>query len=239
VHYGVPNDGAERVAERLARPRADVALGVNVVSTNRGAASEAEPDAAVIGDYVASVRRLQRLGDYVCLNLSCPNTRDGVGFFADRTRLRTLLDELGAVGVERPLFIKVAPFAGDRELDSFLEAVDPAPFVSGFSVNLSPGNRPGMPGAVSGAPSAAAAERTVAELYRRMDRDRYALIGSGGVFSGADAYRMIRLGASLVQLYTALVYEGPGVVRRITRDLGELVARDGLRSVGDAVGASA
>jgi dihydroorotate dehydrogenase len=245
VHYGVPNDGAERVAGRLAAPRPDVPLGVNVVSTNRGASSAAEPDAAVIADYVESVRRLQPLADYVCLNLSCPNTRDGQGFFADRARLRSLLDGLGALGVERPLFIKVAPFAGERDLESFLEAVAPAPFVSGFSVNLPPGKpaglagAEGMPGAVSGAPSAAAAERTVAGLYRRMDRDRYALIGSGGVFTAADAYRMIRLGASLVQLYTALVYDGPGVVRRITRELGELVARDGLRSVADAVGVDA
>ena len=234
VHYGVPNDGAERVAGRLAAPRPAVPLGINVVSTNRGA-GESETDDAVIGDYVDSVRRLQVLGDYVCLNLSCPNTRDGQGFFADRGRLRALLDALGDVGVERPLFVKVAPFAGDRDLDSFLEAVDPAPFVSGFSVNLPPGDRPGMPGAVSGPPSAAAAERTVAGLYRRMDR-RYAVIGSGGVFGAADAYRMIRLGASLVQLYTALVYEGPRVVMRITEGLSELVARDGLRSVGEAVG---
>jgi dihydroorotate dehydrogenase len=236
VHYGVPNDGEERVAARLAAPRPDVPLGINVVSTNRGASTEAEPDAAVIGDYVQSVRRLQRLGDYVCLNLSCPNTRDGQGFFADRARLRALLDALGELGIERPLLIKVAPFAGERDLESFLEAVDAAPFVSGFSVNLPPGDRPGLPGAVSGPPSAAAAEGTVAELYRRMDRGRYALIGSGGVFTAADAYRMIRLGASLVQLYTALVYEGPGVARRITAELGELVARDGMRSVADAVG---
>ena len=60
----------------------------------------------------------------------------------------------------------------------------------------------------------------MAELYRRMDRDRYAVIGSGGVFTATDAYRMIRLGASLVQLYTALVYDGPGVARRITREPG-------------------
>jgi len=238
VHYGVPNDGAARVEQRLAGPPAGVPVGINVVSTNRGAA-EAEPDEAVIGDYVESVRRLQRLSEYVCLNLSCPNTRDGQGFFADRARLRALLDALGELGIERPLFIKVAPFAGERDLESFLEAVDGAPFVSGFSVNLPPGDRPGMPGAVSGPPSAAAAERTVAELYRRMERDRYVVIGSGGVFSAADAYRMIRLGASLVQVYTALVYEGPGVVRRITRELGDLVARDGLRNVADAVGVDA
>jgi dihydroorotate dehydrogenase len=241
VHYGVPNDGAARVAERLVAPRPALPLGINVVSTNRGAASAVEPDEAVIGDYVESVSRLQELGDYVCLNLSCPNTRDGVGFFADRRRLRALLDQLGAAGVRRPLFIKVAPFAGEADLDSFLEAVDPAPFVSGFSVNLPPGKPPGivngMPGAVSGPPCAPAALRTVAALYRRMDRSRFVVIGSGGVCSGADAYAMIRQGASLVQLYTALVYEGPGVVRRVTAELGALVARDGLRCIGDAVGA--
>ena len=70
-----------------------------------------------------------------------------------------------------------------------------------------------------------------------MHRSRFVVVGSGGVFSGADAYAMIRRGASLVQLYTALVYEGPGVVRRVTTELGQLVVRDGLSSIGDAVGA--
>ena len=188
--------------------------------------------------------RLQALGDYVCLNLSCPNTRDGVGFFADRARLRALLVRLGEAGVSRPLFIKVAPFAGEADLQSFLEAVDGAPFVSGFSVNLPPGKPPGvngaaasLPGAVSGPPCAPAALRTVSDLYRAMDRSRFAVIGSGGIASGADAYAMIRRGASLVQLYTALVYEGPGVVGRVTSELASLVERDGLRSVSDAVGA--
>jgi dihydroorotate dehydrogenase len=238
VHYGVPNDGAARVAARLRGRRPGVPLGINVVSTNRGAASAAEPDEGVIGDYVASVRALQDLGDYMCLNLSCPNTRDGVGFFADRSRLRALLERLG--DVRRPLFIKVAPFATEADVDTFLAAVDGFPFVSGFSVNLPPGKPPGiaasMPGAVSGPPCAPAAVRTVAELYRRMDRSRFVVIGSGGVRSGADAYAMIRRGASLVQLYTALVYEGPGVVRRVTAELASLVARDGLASVREAVG---
>jgi dihydroorotate dehydrogenase len=239
VAYGVPNDGAERVAARLDGVSRTVPLGINVVSTNRGEASATEPDDAVIGDYVTSVARLQDRGDYVCLNLSCPNTRDGRGFFADRARLRALLERLGETGVRRPLFIKVAPFAGEADVDSFLEAVDGAAFVAGFSVNLPPGTRPGVKGAISGPPATAAAERTVAELYRRMDRTRHVVIGSGGVFTADDAYRMIGLGASLVQLYTALVYDGPGVVRRITDGLGKLVESDGLRAIGDAVGQSA
>jgi dihydroorotate dehydrogenase len=245
VHYGVPNDGAARVAARLQDARSPVPVGINVVSTNRGAASAVESDDAVIGDYAESVRTLQHLGDYVCLNLSCPNTRDGVGFFADRGRLRALLERLGEAGVRRPLFVKVAPFASARDLDTFLEAVDDAPFVSGFSVNLPPGKpaglsgAAGMPGAVSGPPCAPEALRTVGELYRAMDRARFVVIGSGGIGSGADAYAMIRRGASLVQLYTALVYEGPGVVRRVTAELAALVARDGLSNVGEAVGVDA
>jgi dihydroorotate dehydrogenase len=230
VAYGVPNDGSERVAGRLAGRRPPVPLGINVVSTNRGEASAVESDDAVIGDYVATVARLQEYGDYVCLNLSCPNTRDGRGFFTDRARLRALLERLD---VSRPVFIKVAPFAEPRDLDSLLEAVDGAPFVAGFSVNLPPGTR----GAVAGPPARAAAERTVADLFGAIDRERHAIIGSGGIFSAADAYRMIGLGASLVQLYTALVYEGPGAVRRITTGLAELARRDGLRSIGEAVGA--
>jgi dihydroorotate dehydrogenase len=91
-----------------------------------------------------------------------------------------------------------------------------------------------MPGAVSGAPAAAAALRTVAEL--RAAAAGYAIFGSGGVFTAADAYAMIRAGADLVQLYTALIYEGPGAVARITHGLAELLERDGHANVAGAVG---
>jgi dihydroorotate dehydrogenase (fumarate)/dihydroorotate dehydrogenase len=121
--------------------------------------------------------------------------------------------------------------------------------VTGFSVNLPPGKPAGlrtpaselgaMPGAVSGPIAAAAADRTLSELYRRMDRSRYHLIGSGGIFTGEDAYRKIRLGASLVQLMTALVYEGPGIAAAINRDLARLLEADGIVNVADAVGVDA
>ncbi len=233
VHYGVPNDGAARVAARLAQPRPAVPVGANVVSTNRG---HDESDDAILGDYVTSVQRLQEHADYLVLNLSCPNTRDGRGFFADRARLRSLLSRLAILGVRRPLFLKVAP-GGD--VDSLVAAVRPFGFVNGFSVNLPPGKPAGLehvsaPGAVSGAPAAAAALRTVAEL--RAAGPGYAIFGSGGVFTAGDAYAMILAGAQLVQLYTALIYEGPGVVARITSGLAELLERDGHANVADAVG---
>ena len=79
-------------------------------------------------------------------------------------------------------------------------------------------------------------DQCVADLYRRMDRNRYWIIAAGGVSDAEDAYRKIRCGASLVQLLTALIYQGPGVVRRINRELIKLVERDGFASVSEAVG---
>jgi dihydroorotate dehydrogenase len=251
VNYGLPNDGADRVAQRLAGLRACAPLGINIVSTNRGAAAAAQTDEEVIGDYLQSVRRLKPFADYLCLNLSCPNTREGRGFFHEPARLAQLLQGLDALdgGVAKPLFLKVAPFQSLADLESFLATVEPARSVTGFSVNLPPGKPAGlatppsqlgaMPGAVSGPIAAAAADQTLRELYRRMDRSRYHLIGSGGVFTAEDAYRKIRLGASLVQLMTALVYEGPGVVASINGGLARLLERDGVRRVSEVVGVDA
>lgn len=245
VNYGLPNEGAGRVAQRLAAQRRHAPLGINIVSTNRGPSAAPEPVQAVLDDYLRSVRTLHEHADYLCLNLSCPNTRDGRDFFQERSRLSALLDAIDALAIAKPLFLKVAPFAGPSELESFLAAVEPARCVAGFAINLPPGKPAGldapagMPGAVSGRPAAAAADRALAELYRRMDRSRHRLIGSGGVFTAADAYRKIRLGASLVQLLTALVYEGPGVARSIDAGLARLLAADGFAHVADAVGIDA
>lgn len=249
VNYGLPNDGAERVARRLAGVRIPVPLGINIVNTNRGPAAGCEPDHAIVDDYLRSIRTLQQHGDYLVLNLSCPNTPEGRSFVSDTGRLRRLLEAVEGAGVTKPLFLKVAPFADSRSLDAFLNVVDQTRFVSGFAVNLPPGKPPGlrtpaqrlaaMPGAVAGKPAEAAVNRTLAELYARMDRKRYVLMAAGGVFTAEDAYRKIRLGASLVQLLTGMVYRGPGVVREICEGLDRLVARDGLRSLQEVTGAEA
>jgi dihydroorotate dehydrogenase len=249
VNYGLPNEGADRIANRLTNLKRRVPLGVNVVSTNRGPDTAQDSDSIVIADYVQSVTRLQDHCDYICLNLSCPNTRDGRGFFHDPRHVRTLLTSLDALGIKKPLFLKVAPFGTTGDLEEFLTTVAPATFVSGFSVNLPPGKPAGletpaehlerMPGAVSGKPAEALANQTIQNLYRAMDRKRYCIIGSGGVFSAEDAYRKIRLGASLVQVLTALIYEGPGVAKSINDGLARLLKRDGFGNVAEAVGVDA
>lgn len=249
VYYGVPNEGADQVRVRLARRPHAVPVGVNIVNTNRGPDAPEESVDAIIEDYRRSVELLQPDADYLCINLSCPNTRDGQGFFHHAGRLDALLAVLADVGVTKPLFLKVAPFAGPSQLESFLAAAERAPFVSGFSINLPPGKPEGLrtptaelsdkPGAVSGPGCRDRADRTIVALYRATDHDRYTIIGSGGVTSGADAYRKIRLGATLVQLYTTLVYQGPLAVHAITSELVALAARDGLTALSDAVGVDA
>lgn len=242
VYYGLPNDGCERVGARLRAVRRTVPLGVNIVNTNRGPGAPPESDDAIIADYVQSVRVLESHASYLTLNLSCPNTSDGRGFVSDSCRVVALLDAVEALGVTRPVFLKVAPFGDIASLESFLKAVERFRYVKGFGINLPPGKPAGfehwshLPGAVSGKPCEAAMTRALTDLYTRIDPKRYAILATGGVFTAEDAYRRIRLGASLVQFLTALVYEGPRVVRRMEAGLARLVERDGFRNIRDAVG---
>jgi dihydroorotate dehydrogenase (fumarate)/dihydroorotate dehydrogenase len=249
VHYGLPNDGVAVIAERLARTRLAVPLGINLVVTNRGPGAAPLNADQVIGEYVAAAKAMAPHADYLMLNLSCPNTVDGRDFFADAGHLNACLQALGELNLRLPVFLKVSPLSGVEAIERVLAAADSSDFVSGFMFNLPPVKPEGMrtpepvwrelPGAVSGPPAAPLADVCIRETFRRMDRKRHVLIGAGGVSTAADAYAKIRLGASLVQLLTALIYQGPGVVRTITADLAQLLARDGVRNVADVVGVDA
>ena len=115
--------------------------------------------------------------------------------------------------------------------------------------NLSPSRRLGLttpsdvwsrwPGAISGRPIRAWMDELTCRLYRQIDHGRYQIISAGGIASAEDAYRRIRSGASMVQLLTALIYEGPGVVKRINRGLIRLIKRDGLANISQAIGVDA
>ena len=246
VHYGLPSEGADVIAARLRKVRLPVPLGINIVKTNRGMNAPPESDDAIIDDYVYSASMLKDLGNYLSLNLSCPNTETGRDFFADRHHIVRLLTALSELDIRCPLFLKASPLGGVRAIDTLLEAVEGIDLVSGFIFNLAPGKpdellTPGhivdaMPGAVAGKPVEGQLNTCIREMYRRMDRSRYRIIGSGGIFSAEDAYLKIRLGASMVQLLTAMIYEGPGVAKNINQGLCGLLERDGFASISEAVG---
>ncbi len=248
VNYGLPNQGAERVAERLNRSTVSAPLGVNIVKTNFGPSAPPCSANEILADYVQSVVALQSHASYLMLNLSCPNAEGGQDFFAQPGNILRLLQELQSRDVKPPVFLKVAPDATPPAIDRLIaESIDFA-FVKGFMFNL-PTGKPAsiklksspeiwqkMPGAVAGQPVASLINDCIRELYSRMPVGRFHLIAAGGIFTAQDAYLKVRLGASLVQLYTALIYEGPQVVANINRGLIELLERDGFESISQAVG---
>ncbi len=248
VNYGLPNDGATVVSKRLAAHRSRHPLGVNIVKTNDGPNAAHCTDDDILADYEQSVALTHQHASYLMLNLSCPNAEGGKDFFSQRGNIARLLERLRPLCVASQVFLKIAPNDDPSSIERLLEECDEFKFVRGFCFNL-PAGKPNtlalttplgalydMPGAVSGKPVAALINRCISSLYSRMDRQRYNIIGTGGIFTAEDAYEKIRLGASLVQLYTALIYEGPCVVKHISLGLVKLLKRDGYDHVEQAVG---
>ncbi|PSQ52389.1 MAG: quinone-dependent dihydroorotate dehydrogenase [Bacteroidetes bacterium QH_10_64_37] len=251
---GLNNDGAEAVAERLKRSRSDRSrsLGINLAKTP-------DPDimaAAALNDYQTSFRTLVSEADYVTLNVSCPNTADG-RTFEDPSALDALLSAIAseqkAPGLAVPVLVKLSPpLSGEVLFDTQLEeiiAVAEAQEVDGFVAANTASDREGLQtsqerlseigdGGLSGRPLEARSTRLVRYLYQTTDSD-IPIIGVGGVHDADSAYAKIRAGASLVQLYTALTYEGPALVREIKEGLVERLSEDGYVSVDGAVGVDA
>lgn len=250
VNYGLPNDGAEVVASRLAALRPHQPLGVNIVKTNDGPAAPACSDDDILADYARSVSLLHPHAGYLSLNLSCPNAKGGKDFFAQAGNITRLLERLAPMGITCPVILKIAPRDDPAEHERVLTECEAFTFIKGFCFNLPPGKPDSLqfitarecftqqPGAVAGKPVEALINRCIAGLYARMDHRRHSIIGTGGVFSAEDAYQKICLGASLVQLYTALIYKGPGVVKEICHGLARLLERDGFSNVAAAVGSA-
>src|SRR3954453_15473412 len=244
VAYGVPNDGAGAVRERLTGPRR-VPVGLNLVKTNDPSRPAAGPE--VYEDYAASLTALGDRSDYIALNLSCPNSAGDRDFFDELPRIDELLSRLGECGVRVPLMLKLKPTRDAGVLREIVAIADGHPFVSGFAINLPAGKPPDldltvsrdslerMPGAVGGPPVEELVNAILATL-KSIVGDRYALIAAGGVTTAEAAYRKLKLGATSVQLYTGLVYHGPGLVKEILTGLVALLERDGFERVGDAVG---
>ena len=233
---GFPGDGLDAALARLKRRPRSGFVGVNV-----GANKESTDRAA---DYVTCAAALAAHADYLVCNVSSPNT-PGLRTLQGRAELSDLLKRVrDAIAAGRtPLLVKIAPDASDHDLDDIVGVCRELE-VDGIIVGNTTVSRPealksprrAEAGGLSGAPLAALSTDVLARTAQRVEK-QFPLIGCGGIGSGADAYARIRAGATLVQLYSALVFDGPPLIRRIKAELSRLLARDGFASVADAVGA--
>ena len=224
-------------AMRAARPGPSTRLRTGVLGINVGANKEAVDRVA---DYRLGVTRAAAVADYVTINISSPNT-PGLRDLQHGAALRELLAACVEARGTTPLFLKVAPDLEPAAIDDIARAAIGAR-IDALIVGNTTVSRPalrsaaaGETGGLSGAPLAALARQRLAD-FRDATGGTLPLVAVGGVGSGAEAYARIRAGASLVQFYTALVYEGPGLPRRALRELDALLARDGFAHVAEAVG---
>ena len=240
---GFPGAGMERAAarlERAARRSRAMRLGLNF-----GPNKDTPPE-RVAEDYAALARRLTRYADFIVVNVSSPNT-PGLRDFQAPERIREIVAAIrGATpaGAQpRPLLIKIAPDLDDAQADAICactldERIDGIVATNTTLAREAVGVSAPYPGGLSGAPLRERSRKMIARVYAATG-GKIAIIGVGGIASAEDALGHIRAGASLVELYTGMVYGGPGIVAGIKRDLARLLAREGFRSISEATGAAA
>ena len=240
---GFNSAGLDTVAARLERWRRahgahPCPLGINI-GVNRESADPAR-------DYAAGLTRVAALADYVAVNVSSPNT-PGLRAWQTGDALHRLLAALAAAHARLdpapPILLKLAPEIEDDSLAALLEAIEDAPIAGLILTNTTTARPPdltsrqrGEEGGLSGPPLAPRALEVLRRAYA-LSGGRLPLVGVGGIDSAEAAYARIRAGASLVQLYTALVYRGPSLIDEITQGLARLLKADGFASLNDAVGA--
>jgi dihydroorotate dehydrogenase len=236
---GFNNGGAEAALQRLAARRGrEGIVGINI-GANKDAADR-------IADYAAMTRMMAPFASYLCINISSPNT-PGLRALQDESALTALLDAVLAARAEvtpdnpPPVFLKVAPDLEPADIDAIARiAIDKG--LGALVVANTTITRPslrshhaGETGGLSGAPLKTLALQRLRD-FRKATGGAVPLVGVGGIASAEDAWERIRAGASLVQLYSALVYEGPGLGARIVNSLSRLMQRDGFASIAEAVG---
>lgn len=243
VYYGLKNEGSEKIAKRLKKKKFSFPLGISIAKTNCRATASKE---AGIKDYLKAYEQLKDIGDYITINVSFPNAFGGQPF-TDPKDLNDLLEAICAVKNDKPIFLKLPPDLSHAEMDEILKIAEHYK-ISGFvSSNLTKDRQnktmmdliidKNIPeyGGISGKPVEALANEQIRYLYKN-GKGKFIIMGCGGVFSAADAYKKIKLGASLIQLITGMIYEGPQLISEINQGLTELLKKDGYKNISEAIG---
>ncbi len=243
VYYGLKNDGCEAVASRLRVRERTIPIGVSVAKTNSPETCQTQEG---IRDYTFAFERVLPVANYVTINISCPNAFGGEPYTSPEL-LEQLLFSIDAIETHKPIFLKMPVDLSVGELETLVEIASAHRVQGLIFSNLTkrrdrPEIKPDEPipfskGGLSGKPVFRASNELLCHFYRHVGK-RFVLIGSGGVFSASDAYEKIRCGASLVQLATGMIFQGPQLIGQINKGLVSLLTRDGFSSIHEAIGSS-
>lgn len=240
---GFNNEGAAAFAKRVEQHRPDCVLGVSIGK------SKITPLERAVEDYLASFELVHKVADYIAVNVSSPNTPQ-LRELQQSEQLASLLSALQARNADlkdlkKPILVKVSPDLSRAEIEAIVEVVDRF-HIDGIIATNTTVSRDNLrtdrarvqafgEGGLSGKPLKHRSTQMIADLYR-FTRGRIPLIGVGGIFSAEDAWEKIAAGASLVQLYTGLIYQGPNVAHEINEGLSRILAREGFANLDEAVG---
>ena len=234
VNYGLKNFGATVVRDKLKPLNFKFIVGISVAKTNH-------PDTSVVGagveDYFFTYKTFADVGDYFAINISCPNTCEEKPIFAEPENLDVLLAKIFSTPKTKPVFIKLSPDLEEAQLQGILEVCQKYP-VDGFVCsNLTKENSfdHNGKGGFSGKAVEELSNQLIIKVYKFYQGEKI-IMGCGGVFNAADAYKKIRLGASVVQLITGMIFEGPQLIGQINLGLAELLKKDGFTNISQAVG---
>ncbi len=257
VYYGLKNNGSEEISERLKNkfrkdsPCEKFPIGVSVAMTN---CEENLDTSMAAADYAKAFEAFADIGSYTTVNISCPNAQGGQPF-TEPIKLDVLLSKLDAIETKKPIFVKMSPDKTIDEVDAILDVLRRHRVHGIICSNLTKqknnpkvleNNLPGV-GGISGKPLQDLSDDLLSYIYRREvltpqvtadgQARKFILIGCGGIFSAEDAYKKIRSGATLVQLITGMIFEGPQLISEINLGLVELLRRDGFSNISQAIGA--
>ncbi len=239
INYGLKNEGCHPIRNRLESTTCKIPLGINIAKTNSKTTVETEEG---IKDYVASYLALKHLGNYITINISCPNAFGGEPF-TDPKKLDQLLTAIEKYPTKKPVFLKLSPDISLEQIDDIINITKKHTIAGFISTNLTKKrdnllikdkNVPEK-GGISGKVVKELATQQVSYLYNAT-KGKYILIGCGGIATSNDAYEKIKAGASLLQLITGMIFEGPQVISEINQGLVKLLKRDNYKNISEAVG---
>jgi len=241
VYYGLKNDGALNIAQRLKNKKFEIPIGISVAKTNSKETVDIQKG---IEDYFKAYQIFlnSNIGDYFTINISCPNAFGGEPFTEEK-KLEALLQKIMSLPKTKPIFLKISPDLNKDEIDKIIN-ISIKYKIDGFvctnltknrnNKNIIEKNIPEK-GGLSGKAVKDLSNEIISYIYKKT-QGKFIIIGVGGIFSGKDAYEKIKSGASLVELITGMIFKGPQLISQINLELVNFLKKDGYKNISEAIG---